>query len=267
MWIPRASYDVQDGNQISHWILDSDVFNWNNKQKECFRLFRALPGGIGICEGVPGSGKNRTIADLVQLFCTLRRKKHSQSSTAVLVTVPTDCAGDPIFDAIQRSNKKAGKAINAVRVYKETNEVTSFLNKYRVEKPLEPPTAVYCTTRRKPILKKVEVFAAKDYAAATIIQTIATLKDGHAPRRYSLATHSLEAKVIRKAKQAVDDDIKDGSPRLLKPSVIRRVSAGLPESLTYLDQLPRDPGELFQIDCLPFIISYVKRMEGEDGCE
>lgn len=239
--VQKASASLPSGNKLFQDILLSDAFNWNEDQRNCFNVIRALPARVAIMEGVPGSGKSRLIAGFVQLFCGLKNE-HGSNSTCVLVQVPTNAAGDSVHEAIQKFNKLTDASSQVIRVYTQANEVKAFMKK-----------GAAITTEE----------AAADHASITLIQAIATLSEAYDSNRHALAEDSLEAHIIRAAQNA-ENDPDSYCDRLVSSGVLRRISKSLNRPLDYLDRLPEDPAELFQVDLYPMILSYIARMRRQD---
>ena len=92
------------------------------------------------------------------------RNKQNRNSTCVLVTVPTNDAGDSLFEAISDFNKAAGLSPTIIRVYTQTHEVRAF-------------------TKGGPKSRDQDV--GQDFAHATLIQAIAELCAGYLSRSHS----------------------------------------------------------------------------------
>jgi len=239
--IKEASGHQALGRKVYEDVLNDSLFAWNEDQKNCFYMARALPGGIAINEGVPGSGKSRLICGLTKMFSALKNRR-GMNSVCTLIEVPTNAAGDAIYSAFTHFSTLSGTEASCIRVYTQTNENRAFLNKGQTS------------------TSSAEEEAANDIVSATMIQVIATLRKNHESSRYKLEEHSLEAHIIRLAENAADNE-GNACARFVRSRVLRNISDSLVNPLPYLDKLPTDPDELFQVDLYPMILGYIKRMQ------
>jgi hypothetical protein len=242
--IKEASGHQVLGRKAYEDVLNNSLFAWNEDQKNCFYMARALPGGIAINEGVPGSGKSRLICGLTKMFSALTNKR-GMSSVCTLIEVPTNAAGDALYSAFTHFSTLCSADASCIRVYTQFNESRAFLK------------------RGQTSASSAEEEAANDITSATLIQVIATLRKNHESSRYGLEEHSLEAHVIRLAESAARNE-GNTCLRLVQSRVLRNISDSLADPLPYLDKLPTDPEELFQVDLYPMILSYIKRMQAAD---
>lgn len=239
--VKDASGNKEQGNRVYHSVLNDPLFAWNDDQKNCFKMSREMLGRIQINEGVPGSGKSRLICGLTKMFSSLKNK-HAEKSVCILISVPTNAAGDQIYKALREFGKLSDASAPVIRVYTQTNENKAFM-------------------KRGYHLTSEEI--ANDHVSATLIQAIANLQQNHEKSRYKLEEHSLEAHVIRSARQAA---VSEGMQcaREVQTQVIRKISGSLPNPLPYLDKLPGDPEALFQVDLYPMILGYLQLMNDKD---
>jgi hypothetical protein len=242
--VKEASGHQVLGSKVYEDVLNDSLFAWNKDQKNCFYMARALPGGIAVNEGVPGSGKSRLICGLTKMFSALKNKS-GMNSICTLIEVPTNAAGDAIYSAFTHFSTLSRVKASCIRVYTQTNENRAFLEKGQTSTS-----------------SAVEE-AANDIMSVTLIQVIATLRKNHKSSRYRLEEHSLEAHVIRQAENAAKNE-GNVCARFVQSRVLRDISDSLADPLPYLDKLPTDPEELFQVDLYPMILSYIKRMQAAD---
>jgi hypothetical protein len=239
--IKEASGHQAFGREVYEDVLNDSRFAWNEDQKNCFSMARALPGGIAINEGVPGSGKSRLICGLTKMFSALKNK-HGMNSVCTLIEVPTNAAGDAIYSAFTHFSTLSSVKASCIRVYTQANENRAFLKKGQ--------TSTSSTKEE----------AASDVISVTLIQVIATLRKNYESSRYGLEEHSLEAHVIRQAENAATTEGK-ACAKFVQSGVLRSISDSLADPLPYLDELPPDPDGLFRVDLYPMILGYIKRMQ------
>jgi hypothetical protein len=114
---------LQNTKKALNAILHHHKLKWNADQLQALRLLPSPPGRIGIVEGVTGAGKSFVICAAATFFMSLK--------IGVLITVPSNAAGDSLIDKILEWNELTGFKVPVVRAYTKSNETRQFFKDAR----------------------------------------------------------------------------------------------------------------------------------------
>jgi DNA polymerase III delta prime subunit len=178
--------------------------DWSESQKACIKSLQSFPAGMLLIQGFPGTGKTLTLVAMASVLLSL--------GAHVLFTAPSHYAADAICESMDKWERLTGENLNPIRVYRPFSERKAFKTHGRPgEEHIEDEGAEIdsdkLTSAEIPLNEEDssndegfmrQVFSAE--AQLQMVQLVKAIKDDAFTKSYGITTKSLEAHVIRAAK-------------------------------------------------------------------